>query len=533
MELPPAPVEMEINPQVAAALEALEGGSSHVFVTGRAGSGKSTLLRHFLDTANLRRTAILAPTGVAALNVGGETIHRFFRFFPGMTMGEVERHARDVAESDSSARVYRRLDAIIIDEISMVRADLLDQMDVFLRIVRGNDLPFGGVRLFMFGDLYQLPPVVVNEEREYFRTHYDSPYFFSAHVFNRLLGPQSESPFSFVELEKIYRQTDPTFIELLNQVRSKELTAEALAAINARVVPPGAPGQMGNPKGIYLTTTNRRAAEINSQRLLELPGRPDIFVAEVSAGFPPSHFPTEERLELKAGARVMLLNNDPAGRWVNGSLGTVLRIDMEAEAALVDLDDGDEVWVERHLWQSSYNYWDEETEEVARESLGYFLQLPLRLAWAVTIHKAQGKTFPELTVDFERAAFAHGQAYVALSRGTSLDGLHLARPLRPSDVRLDRRIVKFLTRTQADLAQGDSGPQAMERTLRDAIDAGTDLEMIYLKSSNQKTRRRITPLAVEDMEYSGVQFRGLRAHCHERRAPRTFRVDQILELKPV
>lgn len=517
---------MELNSKARRALDLIDIPGQHVFVTGRAGTGKSTLLRYLLENCDLGRTAIVAPTGVAAINVGGETIHRFFRFHPGITEEEVSQKAAAIASSGKSARVYQALDTLIIDEISMVRADLMDAIDLFLKGARQSAEAFGGVRIVAFGDLYQLPPVVRPEEKELFKTRYPNPYFFSSDVFENLVGGAQVDQFEIVELDHIYRQSDPRFIDLLNQVRSKEMDEVSLAYLNARVGKPPASAEV-----IKLTTTNRTASAINAEELGKLPGQPTRFVATISDDFPSSHFPTDPVLELKVQARVMLLTNDAAGRWVNGSLGTVTDIHQEESGIRVRLDDGPEVSVDEHTWDTSHNFWNPESGRIERQSLGSFTQIPVRLAWAMTIHKSQGKTFPQLLIDFERAAFAHGQAYVALSRGTSLDGLWLARPVRHSDVRLDRTVVKFLTRTQGKLAQ--QGREPVKDVLVRAIAAGEDLDMVYLKSNNSKTSRRITPLSVEEACYSGVEFLALTAYCHERRATRTFRVDQILSLAEV
>jgi hypothetical protein len=521
----------EVNEQVAAALDALEHSDRHVFVTGRAGTGKSTLLLHYLAGADLSRTVVLAPTGVAALNVGGETIHHFFRMRPGQTPRETADAARRVAKG-AGAQVYRSLDALVVDEVSMVRADLLDAMDTFLRTVRGSPAPFGGVRVIAFGDLYQLPPVVTSQERALFRERYASPYFFSSDVFGRLRDEENLENFAYVELRQIYRQVDPAFVGFLDKVRSKDLDAADLDLINARVVDVAA--ALADPASpLFLTTTNKRASQINDAHLTRLPGRALVSVADVSGDFPDAYRPTDVELTLKPAARVMLLTNDADDRWVNGSMGTVARVDARTGTVAVRLDDGAEVDVEPHTWEAAYNRWDGEAGAIVRETLGTFTQLPMRLAWAVTIHKAQGKTFDRVVVDFERSTFEHGQAYVALSRARSLDGLGLARPMRATDVRLDRSVVKFLTGIQVQLAHNAWDGEAIVETLRRAIAEGTDLEMVYLKGNNTRTTRVVTPQSLGEMAYSGTAFPGLTAYCHLRHEVRTFNVDRILELRPV
>lgn len=525
------PDEFEVNDQVAAALDALEHSSRHVFVTGRAGTGKSTLLLHYLAGADLSRTVVLAPTGVAALNVGGETIHHFFRLRPGQTPDEAAGAGRRATEGPGS-EVYRRLATVVIDEVSMVRADLLDGVDAFLRAARGSAEPFGGVRVIAFGDLYQLPPVVTAPERTLFRDHYSSPYFFSSRVFERIRGEENLENFAYVELEKVYRQVDPAFIEFLNKVRAKDVGEADLALINARVIDVAA--ALADPAGpLFLTTTNKRASEINDAHLARLPGRAFVSVAQVSGDFPDSHRPTDDELTIKAGARVMLLTNDPEGRWVNGSMGTVTAVDAKAGEVVVRLDGGGEVDVEPHTWEATYNRWDADEGAIVRETLGSFTQLPMRLAWAVTIHKAQGKTFDRVVVDFERAAFEHGQAYVALSRARSLDGLGLARPMRATDVRLDRSVVRFLTGIQAQIARNAWDGEEIVEVLQRAIDDGADLEMVYLKGDNTRSTRVVTPQSFGAMSYSGTGFPGLVAYCHLRREVRTFNVERILELRRV
>jgi hypothetical protein len=523
------PAAFEVNEQVALALDALEHSSRHVFVTGRAGTGKSTLLLHYLDSVDLSRTVVVAPTGVAALDVGGETIHHFFRMRPGQTPSEAADSGRRAA-AGIGAEVYRRLASLVIDEVSMVRADLLDGVDSFLRAARSSAEPFGGVRVIAFGDLYQLPPVVTAEERGLFRERYPSPYFFSSQVFGRLRDEENLENVAYVELQKIYRQADTTFIEFLNRVRSKDLEAADLELINARVIDVDA--AMAEPAGpLFLTTTNRRASQINETHLARLTGPALRSVARVTGEFPESYRPTDLELTVRVNARVMLLTNDADGRWVNGSMGTVSAID--GDRLVVRLDDGAEVDVAPHTWEATYNRWDPGAHAILRESLGSFTQYPVRLAWAVTIHKAQGKTFDRVVVDFERTTFEHGQAYVALSRARTLEGLGLARPMKATDVRLDRSVVRFLTGIQAQIAHNAWDGEAIVEILEGAIEDGADLEMVYLKGNNTRTTRVITPRSLGAMSYSGTGFPGLVAYCHLRQELRTFNVERILELRRI
>ena len=435
--------DLEINAGVQETLDALQMPGTNLFVTGRAGTGKSTLLRYLVDSADLGPSVVLAPTGVAAINVGGETIHHFFRFGPGVTPRQAESAARTAARTQRRARMYRGLETMVIDEISMVRADLLDAVDAFLKTIRSSREPFGGVRLLAFGDLHQLPPVVQREEKELFSHQYPSPHFFDSQVITKLATDRQESmyeTFKVVELEKIYRQTDKDFIDLLNGVRNRQLSLEQLDRINARA------GQDSLPGAVHLTTTNASANAINADHLEALSGKSFVSVAKISEEFPRGHFPTEEVLELKPGARVMLLTNDSADRWVNGTLGSLSGVGEQdgVHVLRIRLDTGESVVVQRHVWQAIHNYWDQDKQRIEQEVAGSFTQFPVRLAWAMTIHKAQGKTFPAMVVDFGSGAFAHGQAYVALSRCTSLKGLVLRRPMRLSDVRSDPRVESFL-----------------------------------------------------------------------------------------
>ncbi|HYD35147.1 MAG TPA: AAA family ATPase [Vitreimonas sp.] len=433
--------KLEFNEQFSQALEILEKSTQHVFITGRAGTGKSTLLSYFRQQTQ-QAYVVAAPTGVAALNVQGETIHSLFKFWPNITVAEAKKQAY---KAHKKRELFQNLQILVIDEISMVRADLMDAMDIFLQTIRANDTPFGGVRLIAFGDLYQLPPVLNREEEIAFSLIYPSPYFFDSEVFQRLLQMQP-SPLTVIELQTIYRQSEQEFIEVLNGIRDKTLTSEQLNILNRRVNDEWAEHL---DTAIVLTATNYQAEHINTRQLQALDAEPWFYQGSITGSFDKPSFPTDEVITLKPGARVMMVNNDADKRWVNGSMGRVVKFQPKpdnpaATLVIVKLDSGEEVEVAPYSWEISQSIYNQETNTIEREVIGSFSQYPLRLAWAVTIHKSQGKTFTKVIVDLGRQAFAAGQTYVALSRCTSLGGLHLVRPLRDNDIQLDSRILSFL-----------------------------------------------------------------------------------------
>ncbi len=426
---------IEKTPEFLRAFDMFEHSPKHIFLTGRAGTGKSTLLQYFRSSTR-KNVAVVAPTGVAAVNIKGQTIHSFFCFKPDITPDA----AKEVHLRRGKRELYRNLDAVIIDEVSMVRADLLDCIDVFLR-KNGPDKkkPFGGVQMILIGDLYQLPPVVTGADRDIFGGLYASPYFFDAKVFQ-------ECTFEFLELEKIYRQTEDRFIKLLNSVRDNAVRPEDLALLNLRYSPDFEPPP--DDFYVYLTTTNDLADGVNRSRLASIKGKTFAYTGQVNGAFEQKNLPTHEALELKFGAQVMLLNNDPMGRWVNGSIGHVMDIihgaSGEEDAVRVRLADGQEVDIAPFTWEMFRFVYDKELERVNSEVVGAFRQYPLRLAWAVTIHKSQGKTFSKVIIDVGRGTFSHGQAYVALSRCTTLEGIVLRRPFLRQHILLDVRVRDFL-----------------------------------------------------------------------------------------
>jgi ATP-dependent DNA helicase PIF1 len=422
--------KLEKNKSFDRALSLMESGAPFVFVTGRAGTGKSTLLAHFRETTDLT-CAYLAPTGVAALNIEGETIHSFFRFSPGITYQEAIRKGKR-----ADADLYEAIDAIVIDEISMVRADLLDCMDAFLRAVRRKKVPFGGVRVIVIGDLYQLPPVVRMDERADFGDRYETPYFFSSDAIKELVR---DEPIAYAELDTVYRQRDQDFVKLLNVVRNRSVTGAQLSDLNRRV---GAKVKGDASAYIHLTTTNAAADAVNARHLAALSGPAGIYEGKMSVGFSQRDQPTDQRLELKVGARVMFAKNDPEGRWVNGTLGTVTKL-MNG-CVRVAIDDGEELTVGPVQWTLYRSVFDDDSRQLEQEKIGTFSQLPLRLAWAATIHKSQGKTFDKVIVDLGTGAFAAGQVYVALSRCRTLDGIVLIKPVQLRHLMLDDRVMEFL-----------------------------------------------------------------------------------------
>lgn len=434
---------IKFSPQAKRALELMTDSSKNVFVTGKAGTGKSTLLEHFRMFTE-RKIVVLAPTGVAAINVRGETIHSFFKLKPGFELDE----ATNSRITEKAQRMYSSLRTILIDEISMVRADLLDAIDVFLRRVRMDDRPFGGVQMIFFGDLYQLPPVITSADKEKFFAEYESPYFFDSKVcrggYDLLAQPLE---IECIELDKIYRQKDQKFIKLLNSVRSNSLTEKCLTKLNSRVDPEFIPETEDGY--IHLMTTNADANRVNERELAKI-SKPELeFNAQISGKISKNLRPNEPKISVKVGAQVMFINNDTKRRWVNGTLGVVRNItdryneetDQMETILIVKIHDGELVEVGTHTWDISKYVFQE--GQFVREEIGSFSQMPIKLAWAITIHKSQGKTFEKAVIDLGWGSFAHGQTYVALSRCTSLDGLVLRKELRLKDVITDKRVLDF------------------------------------------------------------------------------------------
>lgn len=513
------PVKIDFNADFQRAIELMENTSRNILITGRAGTGKSTLLTHFRHTTK-KKAVVLAPTGVAAVNIEGQTIHSFFHFKPNVTLASIKRKKK--TEKDKPG-LYKKLSTIVIDEISMVRADLLDCIDKFLRL-NGPDekQPFGGVQMIFIGDLYQLPPVVSSTEREIFKSHYPTPYFFSAKVFDQL-------NIEYIELEKVYRQKDDEFVRLLNTIRNRSVTDADLAQFNQRCDPLFQPA--ADTFYISLTSTNALADEINEKRLGELPGKVWKAGGLIEGDFGREYLPTAVELKLKKGAQIMLLNNDSYGQWVNGTIGKIRKFEKEDDAEdviVADLDNGDTARISPYTWKI-YRFFLK-NNDLLSEEVGSFRQYPVRLAFAVTIHKSQGKTFENVVIDVGRGTFAHGQMYVALSRCTRLEGIVLKRPLAKNHILMDWQVVKFLTNLQYAQAAKKLSREDKIIMIEEAIREKKNIDILYLKGQDEKSRRTVLPLFMGDMEFKGYPYLGLEAFCLERREKRIFNVDKILEI---
>lgn len=419
--------KIDLNPKFQKALSILEDTRTNLLITGKAGTGKSTFLEYFaLNTT--KECVVLAPTGVAALNVNGETIHSFFRFHPHITKKEVLSKANRV-KKDST---YHNTELIIIDEISMVRADLFDYIDLFLRKALKTDMPFGGIQVCLIGDLYQLPPIVTQSEKAFFDDNYSTHYFFGTDVF--------QDPFfnlRCLELDSVYRQTDGEFISVLNAIRDNTIQEDHYEFLNERV------GDVENEEDyVTIVTTNKAADSINLRNLEKLDSKPQKYLGHVKGKLSAGAFPTDKELILKVGAKVMFLNNDSKHKWVNGTVGEIL--ETNKDNIVVGTDSGQSFAVEPYEWEVNRYVYDEDSKSLDQELVGSFKQFPLRLSWAITVHKSQGKTFEKVIIDMRSGTFVSGQLYVALSRCSTSEGLVIKRNSRLNIVKTDEAVEKFL-----------------------------------------------------------------------------------------
>ena len=446
------------NKEFQDALNLIQYTRQSVFLTGKAGTGKSTFLRYVCEHTK-KKHVVLAPTGIAAINAGGSTLHSFFKlpFYPllpdnpdfSLQRGRIHEFFK---YTKPHRKLLEELELIIIDEISMVRADIIDAVDRILRVYSRNlREPFGGKQILLVGDVFQLEPVVKGDEREILNRFYPTPYFFSARVFNQI-------DLVSIELQKVYRQTDATFVGVLDHIRNNTVGATDLQLLNTRY---GTQIEESEAD-MYITLATRRdnVDHINDKKLAELPGEPVTFSGEITGDFPESSLPTSQELVLKPGAQIIFIKNDFDRRWVNGTIGIISGFDPFEETLYVITDDGKECDVKRESWRNIRYKYNEEKKQIEEEELGTFTQYPIRLAWAITIHKSQGLTFSRAVIDFTGGVFAGGQAYVALSRCTSLEGIQLKKPVSRADVFVRPEIIGF--------AERFNNRQAIDRALKQA-----------------------------------------------------------------
>lgn len=509
-------------------LDILENTYESVFITGKAGTGKSSLLRHFIDATD-KKVVVLAPTGVASLNVGGQTIHSFFRFPPSVIDPksiQIDRGREDF---------FDRLEMVIIDEISMVRSDVMHGIDIALRNnrLRFND-PFGGVQMVFIGDLFQLPPVLRSNERDHILSTYGGQYFFDAPVFQ-------DYKYHFKELNRVFRQSEEQqqFKTLLNNIRNNEVEEEDIELLKSRHI-----DSVGEQKNaLFLTTRRNIAKSINTEKISKLRGKEYVFTAKLSGKYTQfkdldeekldNKFPAPFNLVLKKNAQVMMLKNDPRKRWVNGSIGKVVNISDTSVTVKIDHN---KYMVEKETWNEVKYSLDKETGGIENKITAGFTQFPMRLSYAITIHKSQGKTFDNVVIDVGTGAFAHGQVYVALSRCKTLGGISLNNIINNSDIIVDPRIIEYHNAhsTLKKPKKKQLAINPVREAIKNAIENKYRIQIEYQRSTGEVSSRELSSIGVPggfgDFKETSTH---IGAFCHLRGERRNFVVERILKVEVV